>query len=589
MKDGADILTGSEYEIAGPELVAIRKIVTQLAKAIECGDYRLWIGAMDLEDDLAKEAQKTWFDGYICRYRPLSSELKLLAAAQKAGTITMECRLSLSYESFDPVEEIYCYTLQNPAGGWRITWFEKRPMPLSFELPYSHGPFNFNRSVSSEAGAWWDNQLWLGLAGQAADPLPPALYARAIPRNVRFREAHPLLEPAAQLANLLSIKTAELAFQIYDTAKIRVLGNLYYAAGESVQVRLVRPDRNNSWTSKYLAPWYGVDELIALKKSDPVMVGSCYAVMSLYFALLRLNGFGPREIWQLRVQNQDVLIINLNRELYLFSSEKLVKLSANTLYYNCEVSKIFNDHWIWTAAGFSNFPELLRRRIVARLREAAPIIRFPDGNPEKIIPFSTVPADALPNLETVADWREMNRLIKTKVLQLSVKYPDSAYTWAKYAYQTLYVPFPEVYAIWSLQSPLIPDLIRQCPTLEELFCYLDRLENGSVFAESDRIMTADQVIRHRKGDSKSRALLIYTWQKQKENRKAAVILTAQSAYCGWETADGWRYFDAGLQKQVPRPMGRPVLAFDNQSGFHPLINRKDERANAYWLELFKTS
>lgn len=582
MKVQAENMAATTEVSAEQERRIIQPILDRLVNALNNGDATLWSSAWHLEDDLAREAQKTWFEGYVLKVRPRVGRIKLLAAVAKAESVVVKCGIVLEYQDFDPVEEVYCYTLQSVAEEqeWRIVWFEKCAMPLPFQLGYLHRPFVFESRINAAGESWWQDPDFPGLARQATDPLQPALYARAISRNIRFREAHPLLESAALLTNLMAVRTAELAQQIADPDRLQVAGNLYYAAQERIAVRLVRPDRDNSWTSKYLAPWYGIDELVALKKTDIAIVGNCAPVMALYFALLRLNGFGVKEIGQFRVGNQDILLFGIAGELYLFSSDKLLKLTAQTLYYNLVVSKVFNDRWIWTGAGFSNCPETLRRKTVAFIERQLPGMKFPERELTPGPAPLPEPETDLPDLQQISDYRVLHRRIKQDVLRASASFPDSAYTWAKYAYQTLYVPFPEVYAIWSLQCPLMQDLVKQDQTREAFMAYLGSLGQDSIFPEADRIMTADQVIRHGRGDAKAQALLLYTWLKLRENRKALVILTTGGSYCGWEDGGVWRYYDTKTHQPVLEPEGKTILAFDQQGSFYPGVKAASQSPEA---------
>ncbi|HEY9062640.1 MAG TPA: hypothetical protein VIO64_19400 [Pseudobacteroides sp.] len=564
----------------------VKQVIGRLEMALRNGDCDLWTKTIYSEDDIANEAQRIWFEGYILNPNAYNVSIKTHSIVSNFTNVIVDCYLQLEYEKFNPVKELHRYTIEfiHKLGDWRITWLEK--VPASFETDWIKGHKPFDLTVKSEADneIWWENESFINLVREAKDPLSPLVYARAIPRNIRFREAHPMIECAALLVNMMSMNTLQLASQIFDSNKLQMLANLYNASRDRIFIRLVRPDRDNTWASKYLAPWYGIDEMVSSRNDDGIIIGNCSPVMSLYFAILRLGGFKFGDLYQLRMNNQDVVLVSIDSQVYLLSSDKLVELTDKTLYHNTRVTKVYNDRWIWTSLGLTNIPEAMQKQLSDWFIKNIPNFRFPDEVKDSGLASIFKPESDLPSLLNIHEPILLSRKIKEYILKASNEYPESSYTWAKYGYQTLYVPKPETYAVWSLQSPLMQEFVKGCSNFDHLITVLKEYKKESIFVEADRIMTADQVIRNKRGDYKSLALFMYTWFVLRDNKEGLVLITSKCYYCGWLAEGIWKFWDIENEKEVSTPKGKIILAFDNKYSYYPM-SKAISQMEPSWLML----
>jgi hypothetical protein len=551
--------------------IIVDRIVERLDRALRSGDYSVWSDTIVSDDDIAVEAQHTWFKGYALDHKPRVVNLKVLDVRAEQSRINAECRVSLTYDDYDSVEEVHNYTIErsDESDAWRIVWLEKKASQLSKGISYVHDRIRFPSGEVRSSDRWWEDHELVSYVGKSRDPLPRALYVRAITRNVRFREACPLLECAALLANMMSLHVVEIAKQLYDPDALQLLANVYNGSIDRVKVRLVRPDRDNSWVSKYLAPWYGFDEMLAMCNSDGMIVGNCSPVLSFYYAVLRLAGFAQGNLFQLRMNNQDVIFALAGSDAYLLCSDMLVRLSPKTLYHSNHVTKLYDEWWIWTSRGITNMDSAMQDGICAMFAEKAQSIVLPEklGNAVLHGPGAYVGSPSLSGIQEPAD---LCRKIKEYIFEMSNAYPDSSATWAKYAYQTLFVPMPETYAAWGMQSPGMIGFAKEHSSGENVLRALGSFRRKSVFPEPDRIMTPDQVLRHGTGDAKSKALFLFTWNKIVGKKEASVLFTDKGSYCMWSEECEWKYWDAAEEKMVDAPSGKTLLAFDDTYSYYPL-------------------
>ncbi len=567
--------------------IITEEVVGRLKEAVKIKDCQLWVDTMYSKDDLANEAQKIWFNGYILNKNLKKFEFVIESIEMNGKVINVECILFIEYDKFDPVKEIHSYTIEfvGEVNDWRITWLEKLPPVFCENLLYIQEPINLDKKLPVDNSSWWDNKMYLLLVKEAKDPLSHLVYARAIPRNIRFREAHPMIENASILANMMSLKIAFLASQIVDKSKLQILGNLYNGARGRMLVRLTRSDRDNSWAGKFLAPWYGFDEMDSNRKESEAIISNCSSIMSVHFSILRLAGFKLKELYKLRMHNQDALVANIDSDVYLFCSDKLIKLTNRTLYHTKTITKIFDDRWIWTSMGATNLPKKIEDKLLQFLSKHMSNFDFTS---EKSLQLSELPEceEDIPSLLDIKDPAKLNSQIKHYVLKASNDYPDSGFTWAKYAYQTLYVPKPETYAAWSVQSQAMQQFIRKYTDFQELKKFIGGIKKESIFIENDRIMTADQVIRHGSGDFKSLALFMYTWFKLTSNKGEFVCISNESSYCGWFDGVSWKIWDIVNEKTTSEIQGKLILAFDSKCSYYPVVYEREKYKNKpLWIDI----
>lgn len=557
MKDSNDYVTISS------------KLVNQLSESLKTGNIDLWLKTIYSEDDMEIEAQRIWFRGYVLNVVPLNVDISVCSISNLGTSIIVDCLLTFKYEFYDKVIDAHVYTIRyvEAVREWCVVWIEKKWLPfgeMNMDTNTSFIPCTFSKADFS----WWKDNKELELVRKASDPLPANLYARAVTRNIRSREVHPELECASVLSNMLSLRVADIALSLYDPDPLKTLQALYDYASGKVLIRIERQDRTNNWSSKFTAPMFSFDEMLALAKGEIHISGNCSPIMSFYFSVLRLNGFLKQDIFQLRLNNYDILAVAIDDEPYLFCTDRIMKVSARTLYYHTEISKIFNEEAFWSYTGASTFSK----------NTVGQLINWFDNNSVFKLPYPLgindndpiMLDDLLPTFKEYSSPIQLNKAIRRAIFQISCDVPKSAYTYAKYAYQTLLVKKPQAYIISSIQSPVMQQFIREIPTIELFWEYIDKLGDESIFLEEDRIMTADQVVRHTTGDAKAKALLFYVWMKMVYKVEGAVIITDYSSYC-FINNGRWETWDMHSKDKTIAPKGTMYLAFDHQSCISELM------------------
>jgi len=113
---------------------------------------------------------------------------------------------------------------------------------------------------------------------------------------------------------------------------------------------------------------------------------------------------------------------------------------------------------------------------------------------------------------------------------LNKEQSDIAYL-AKYAYQSLYVKYPEYYLSASVRSSVPKELAGTLATPGKIFEWMrTHIAFGSIFEDSrERLMTADQVLVFQRGSLKDQAVLAYTLLKHK-GFEPEILLTEDNAY-----------------------------------------------------------
>jgi len=88
--------------------------------------------------------------------------------------------------------------------------------------------------------------------------------SRAVTRNVRFRTAHIQLECASILTCMTSCVISDISRQldIEHKASEEKVKEIYDVMREKFCLQVERLDRDNTWASKFIAPWYGIEEIL---------------------------------------------------------------------------------------------------------------------------------------------------------------------------------------------------------------------------------------------------------------------------------------------------------------------------------------
>ncbi|MFP4976669.1 hypothetical protein ACE6ED_14780 [Paenibacillus sp. CN-4] len=537
----------------------------------------MWLETLYFEDEMEAESQRAWFKGYLHKTVPSRVEFIVQNVSLSPDEINAACTLIFTYEQFDQLKDEHIYTMRyvECEGEWKVVTINKSWLPF--------GTAEINPVLYSDYSTadpfWWSNESELELVRNSSDPLPANLYARAIPRNIRSREVHSDLECAAVLSNMLSLRTADLAALLIRPNDLQTLEALYHFASKNINFQIERPDRNSSWSSKFTAPTFSFDELLAMAGGHFPLTANCTPVMSLYFAVLRLCGYAASDIVQLRLVNYDCLLVSISGEAHLFFTDRIVKLNAGTFYYQNEISKLFNEREYWSAAGNSSLSSQMADRLNSWFGEDV-VFKFShplttgNGGDKSDCP--------MPSLRDCADPLELHGLLRQAILKYSCDLPDSVYTYAKYAYQTILVKKPQAYVLASMNSPVIRQFLSDYDTKERFFEYVSLLKKKSIFREYDRLMTADQVIRHGTGDPASLSVLVFVWLNLSCRSHGGVCVTDEDSYCCF---DG-EIWSGKKRKNVSEIQGNLLVAFNHESCFSELMNMYEAKDDG-WITFIR--
>lgn len=518
----------------------VEKIIQLMEKTIFLKDVEKWISFFDLKDDLAIEAQKNWYLGYSVIENPVEQHFTINSIKIETGYCKVNLIITLQYEDFDTIIEDYLYHIQikDNVQDPKIIWFEKVPHKLeasgnetgTVSLDFQYHEFELKMLCEY----YKKNETWKSNEDQISE-----YYSRFISRSIRFREANPLIESATLVANIMSYKLLYIAKQVYAEDKLTFLINLYNATRNKVFIQLVRQDRDNTWVSKFTAPAFGVDEMIVLNQADKKIRGTCSQIMSMYYAILRTR-FEPSELYLIRFTNQDVLLIKIQDELYMLSDE-LRKVNNRTLFYNSKINKIFNETFIYSNEVLYNMSEADYLNIINYLMTKMPNFKFPN-TVKKQIKSSDNKGVLQICFDKNMELKHNHTNIVTEVLNLSKLYPNSVYTGAKYAYQTILVEKLDAYLKSSEQSASVIKFIQEFNDFQSFNAEIKKFSSHSIFSETHRIMTAEQVIRNRTGDLVAMSFLYYIWFKQVEKSNVSIEITEEDIYCKIANEDKLRWF-----------------------------------------------
>lgn len=560
--------------------VKSKKVMKELKQALKENNINLWLETIESEDDLVLQAQSQWFQAYRMEHQPDKVQFDILSEIQSEQNIDYECKISLEYSSFRPIVEYYRYTIQyvEKIKKCKITWIERLKQPYEAPGIKKHDDiFLFPVQKKNVKENWWDNKTFLRYAKEESAKDMAAIFARAIPRTIRFREGHPFIECASLLVNMMSEHVARWAFLIYDEDNMQTLANLHNTMSNRMLVRLTREDRDNTWSSKYVVPWYGIDELVWLRESEEYISGNCPVILGIYYAILKLCGGEKMDIWQLRMDNHEAIMANIDEKTYFLTSDELKVMDEQLLYYGKNISKIYNDKWIWTTQGMTNMTSIFRDKLMKELEQTQSQFSFSKTVKRQIGENMDENSYKMPTVNEFETSKQLARAMKNYVFQKSVEYPDSPYTWAKYAYQSLYVQKPEAYLIWSMQSQIVEVFTQEVVNIEELENRMGSYADRSIFEEDDRLMTADQVIQRKTGDNKAKAMLYYVFKQLKEGVNGYVLITDKESYYVEIEEDTLSFISMKDYKHYLGFLGNILLAMNHKRSYFPLISdRNDE-------------
>lgn len=539
----------------------ILMVGNRLRRCILNRDKELWSKIIMIKDDVAAQSINKWFYDYFVIHRARNCNIKLTNIDLKKNIYY--CRFLINVYYYD--DKIYDADLlihikkEEGEGKFKIVNIEKYHNASSImTLPW-HIKIKKNKF-------WWDDLQSEKIFTSKEticlnDYQSYQKMARAITRNIRFREAHIQLE----CASIITCMISDVMYTICQKLKFSIANSeqklkyVYNILLDKFCLQVIRPDRDNTWASKYLAPWYGIEEIIAGRKDKERINVNCNFFMSTLYSLLRLSGFNVRQLFQFRIINQDYLIVWTDEnKIFFISHDNLTLCNKNTIYPSGKVNRIFGAEWFidFKNSNVEASPELIQSYNYIAKKTFLPIYTI-KGNEKMVMMNLPCPLD-------LRDFRyKFFNQIKTD--------GSSIYPWIKYVNQTLYVNSPETYVYWSIQSNWGNVVFKKD---KEIFHYIKRIGNKSIFSEPDRIMTSDQIIRHQTGDRKSCAVFIFSALKKYFGAIGYIIFTKKYEYViyRYDEKEKWNIFNVSFGRVDKYLKGEIVLIFNNRDSYYPIFS-----------------
>lgn len=532
------------------------EVKARLKNCIISADKHAWQQLTMIEDDVALKSMNKWFEDYFIIHKVKNCEIIFDDIADCISNFEFKCSIKAQYQGYEDylADLLIKVNEDNENKSFKIVSIEQ------YYLSTENNDLRWNVALKKNE-EWWRNSL-LGEAISKNVDLSYHQWARGITRNIRFREAHIQLECASIMTCMMSGVILNICRQLnlpHENSE-KKLKCIYDILRDKFRLQITRSDRDNTWASKYLAPWYGLEEIITGKDEVNRIAVSCNFFMSTLYSLLRWCGFKVSQLVQFRIINQDYLIVRSDDEkLFFISHDNLTLCGRKTIYPSGKINRVFGAEWFIDFK--SNYAEI-SAELVQEYNYIAentflPIYRFTGKESEMMLVTQNLYTD---------DFR-------SSVFRARNMVNSSIYPWVKYANQTLYVQKPETYIYWSVISNWGNITFK---TDEEVYSYINQMGTKSIFSEDDRIMTSDQCIRHQTGGKKDLAVFLFAAFKKFLNGQGCVVFTKKYEYVVYRFNKNheWVIYNVCLQKKAKLIEGEIILAFNNTNSYYPMRNEK---------------
>jgi hypothetical protein len=422
---------------------------------------------------------------------------------------------------------------------------------------------------------WWEAGEIVEICQDSVDVLKASLYSRAAPSSARFRNTHPELDSAAIMADMMTHRACKLVYSFGSNDLATHCKKVNVFAQKVMTTRNyenLRRENHSYFPARELSlqPLLSIDEIFAYwerDKSGPAEVG-CSEVASFYVTMYRLGGIAPQNIYIIVQPFHYLSLFLLPKGNYIVSVNEVIPMNRNKLYGDTDVTRVVTPAFFLDNSGQTNLTDAAITDLNELLRNNVPIFTIPEAT-EKV---NTMSWDVEPNytIHNCSYPHEMYKAIKKHVFTMSHTYPASPFTWAKYGYQTLLVNQPQAYLIWSLKAVECKEFVKSHSEPDSILHWLAKTDNRSIFEEPERIMTADQVIRHYKAAPKDRALFLCAMLKLNDDLlSGGLVITDESSYAALGSGDKQRIIDCGTLTPVRQIKGKIIVAFDEKDCYAP--------------------
>ena len=525
------------------------------------GDIGRWASHLHLASAYANTMLLEWFQHNFCRREICSVEVEMERLSQ--GTYCMiTCVIQIFYQTgyrfhetvtfyIDPIKETDYKIVQiyNP--------------PTLFQgFGESPGLQEILQRVCREEEDWWNQAELSRLLDGYEEKSSYKVYSRAVHRSALGRASHPEIECAVLLSCAMSMQSHMVAHILYrerETA-CSTFQRIYNWMVSNCETNLYKQEKKDTWESKFVVPWFSMEECAYLYRKKEKVPVECNTFMSFFYVLLFLLRIPLHNLMQLRLDGQDKLIVDVG-ETYVVSRNDAFPISERPYFAYMPPERAFGIDWVASA-----------RKTVLFEQEDGPLCvlnkisgSFHTEELEHLLTRAKASGQAAFQLSPQGNPRESSRNFCRAIFQYRKQFPDSIFSWAVYAFQSLFVPNPQVYVYVSVKSKLVQAFAMRYGRNGTLL-FLHQCRDESIFVENHRIMTADQVIRCKTGDAKSRALLFYSVVHISENISGGVILTDCGVYAVFQENAGYRIYDMEQLMETDRICGKVKAAISEKEG-----------------------
>ncbi|HEY9062638.1 MAG TPA: hypothetical protein VIO64_19390 [Pseudobacteroides sp.] len=576
---------------------------TAMTNAFVLGDIELFMKWFTL-DIVSDYYMRRWFSGYAVKVaQPAKCNFDIESLEKECSDcFTCKVKFEMIYEVHESETAFFTMKVQHNSSERSVKITEVQisldhpawkddPMLVQGEL-LQEGRIKEHLYASKSKEylnrKWWEENELADISCESEECLKASIYARAIPKSVRFRNTHPEIDSATVLSDMMSYKAARLAFILKGgnmAASVKKINHFGQEALLTKTYSEVKKEDSTYFPARELSlvPLYNIDETFHLMKSCEKAEISCVDMASFYTSLLRLSGMNPTDIFVVIQPFHYLTILKLPKSYYIISINEIMPMSSKRLYGDTDVTRVVTPAFFLDGEGQTNMPDDLLQEVQQFFKNGIPIFSMPKADEKaNVLPLDV---ESCPTVNEYPTAEELNWAVRKYVFEMSRKYPASPFTWAKYSYQTLLVNQPQAYILWAMNSLELQGFSKGCDSLEQILTWMaESLHSESIFEEADRIMTADQVFRNKTGGHKDKAVFLFTTAKSANLAdEGGVIITPERSYVALRKALE-KYIVIDSEKLIPvsEIEGNVILAFDDENCFKP--KGKKFGKHPAWLE-----
>lgn len=550
------------------------------------GDADSFMKHFDI-DEVNKFHTRKWFESYALVFdRPQNCHVQIDSMQSSVRSFSGVIKIHLDYMKYDS-EVLLLYFVWDHEKDVIIS--SKFTVQNAFDTIYKTGVEELSFHA---AGDFIEEETEQKDLKEAEDPLEPRLYARILIKSMRYRMTNPEINSAALLSDCMSYQNIKFAKQLKNKNLTECLYALNKFAKKYIEAKTdpetggekaVSPKEQALLSMKSLD-----DSFYEIKKQGSTKV-NCLENISFYLSTLQLIGIEISDYYVIVQPFHFIAIVSIDKDMYLISFNDLISMTESRLYGDSSVQSIFNPFMFYNLdMGVTN----MSKQEISGLK--AFFTRVP------VFPIRSIPeekyckekeTDTLPSYKQYESADRLCRAIRKYVFEKSRIQPDSVFTWAKYAYQLLDVKKPQAYIISGFLSKIIQDFSKNVTDITELLQWIkENLDIGSIFSESDRIMTAEQVFTHGTAADHDLALFFYTvLTAAKRLANGGIIMTSDTSYVIGSSGGSYHIWNMRGMEEDKTISGQILVAFNETTSYNYKFDSADEIEKLQWLDAIKKS